>query len=73
MKSWEATPGFLAKWTWIVEGCEELVEISNYWRMKRGEEPMRLPPPLSHAAPSGVGDVKDVGVKEHYISNLDGV
>ncbi|KAF7587230.1 hypothetical protein BBP40_007543, partial [Aspergillus hancockii] len=60
MQSWEATPGFLAKWTWAVEGCEELVEISNYWRMKRGEEPMRLPvsrsyppPPLSHGAPSG--------------------
>jgi hypothetical protein len=56
MKSWEATPGFLAKWTWAVEGCDELVEISNHWRMKRGEEPMRLsmsrsyPPPLpSHA------------------------
>lgn len=60
MKSWEATPGFLAKWGWIVDGCDELVEISNHWRMKRGEEPMRLamsrryhPPPLSHAAPSG--------------------
>jgi hypothetical protein len=60
MQSWEATPGFLAKWAWAVEGCEELVEISNYWRMKRGEEPMRLsvsrsypPPPLSHVAPSG--------------------
>lgn len=60
MKSWEATPGFLAKWTWAVEGCDELVEISNHWRMKRGEEPMRLsmsrsypPPPLSHAALSG--------------------
>ncbi|KAJ5808441.1 hypothetical protein N7474_009710 [Penicillium riverlandense] len=36
MQSWEATPGFLAKWTWAVEGCEELVEISNHWRMKRG-------------------------------------
>ncbi|KAJ6124015.1 hypothetical protein N7471_011332 [Penicillium samsonianum] len=60
MKSWEATPGFLAKWAWVAEGCDELVEISNHWRMKRGEEPMRLamsrsypPPPLSHAASSG--------------------
>jgi hypothetical protein len=62
MQSWEATPGFLAKWSWAVEGCEELVEISNRWRMKRGAEPitMRLsvsrscrPPPLSHAATSG--------------------
>ncbi|KAL2800566.1 hypothetical protein BJX66DRAFT_332131 [Aspergillus keveii] len=56
-QSWEATPGFLAKWTWAVEGCEELVEISNTWRIIRGEEPMQLsvsrsypPPPVSHVA-----------------------
>lgn len=41
-QSWEATPGFLAKWAWAVEGCEELIETSNRWRMQRGEEPMRL-------------------------------
>lgn len=41
-QSWEATPGFLAKWAWVVEGCEELVETSNRWRVHRGEEPMRL-------------------------------
>lgn len=60
MKNWEATPGFLTKWARIVQGCDELVEISNHWRMKRGEEPMRLamsrsspPLPLSHAVSSG--------------------
>ncbi|KAF5688123.1 hypothetical protein FCIRC_2030 [Fusarium circinatum] len=42
MQSWEATPGFLTKWSWAVEGCEELVEISNRWRTRRGAEPMRL-------------------------------
>ncbi|KAF5632282.1 uncharacterized protein FTJAE_7614 [Fusarium tjaetaba] len=42
MHSWEATPGFLAKWSWAVEGCEELVDISNRWRTRRGAEPMRL-------------------------------
>lgn len=42
MQSWEATPGFLTKWSWAVEGCHELVEISNRWRMKRGEEPVGL-------------------------------
>ncbi|KAJ0418799.1 hypothetical protein BJY00DRAFT_314709 [Aspergillus carlsbadensis] len=60
-QSWEATPGFLAKWTWVVEGCEELVEISNTWRIIRGEEPMRLsvsrsyppPPPVLHVAQGG--------------------
>ncbi|KAH7000767.1 hypothetical protein EDB80DRAFT_724439 [Ilyonectria destructans] len=42
MQSWEATPGFLRKWSWAVEGCDELIEISNRWRMKRGEEPVEL-------------------------------
>ncbi|KAJ8062471.1 hypothetical protein OCU04_009004 [Sclerotinia nivalis] len=42
MRSWEATPGFLAKWSWAVEGCDDLVESSNRWRLMRGEEPMRL-------------------------------
>lgn len=42
MQSWEATPGFLAKWSWAVEGCEDLVEISNRWRTRRGAEPMGL-------------------------------
>ncbi|KAL3485445.1 hypothetical protein BJX62DRAFT_242943 [Aspergillus germanicus] len=40
MRSWEATPGFLAKWSWAVEGCHDLVESSNRWRVLRGEEPM---------------------------------
>jgi hypothetical protein len=43
MRSWEATPGFLAKWSWAVEGCHDLFESSNCWRVLRGEEPMRLP------------------------------
>ncbi|KAK2686276.1 hypothetical protein QWA68_014855 [Fusarium oxysporum] len=42
IQSWEATPGFLRKWSWAVEGCDELIDISNRWRMSRGEEPMRL-------------------------------
>ncbi|KAM0335680.1 hypothetical protein ACHAQA_000729 [Verticillium albo-atrum] len=29
MESWEATPGFLAKWGWVVEGCDELLQITN--------------------------------------------
>lgn len=43
VQSWEATPGFLARWAWAVEGCEEeLVASSNRWRVRRGEEPIRL-------------------------------
>ena len=40
MESWEATPGFLRKWAWAVEGCDELIRASNRWRMIRGEEPL---------------------------------
>ena len=40
--SWEVTPGFLRKWSWTVEGCDELMYFSNRWRMARGDEPMRL-------------------------------
>lgn len=36
-ESWEATPQFLAKWTWVVEGCCDLVDVSNKWRTTRGE------------------------------------
>ncbi|KAF4447975.1 hypothetical protein F53441_8566 [Fusarium austroafricanum] len=42
MRSWEATPGFLYKWSWAVEGCHDLIESTNRWRATRGEEPLRL-------------------------------
>lgn len=42
MHSWEATPAFLEKWAWAVQGCYELFESSNRWRRLRGEEPMRF-------------------------------
>ncbi|KAH7116450.1 hypothetical protein EDB81DRAFT_848417 [Dactylonectria macrodidyma] len=37
-ESWEATPRFLAKWSWVVEGCCDLVDVSNRWRTTRGED-----------------------------------
>lgn len=40
--SWEATPGFLQKWAWALEGCEDLLEATNRWRRVRGEKPLRL-------------------------------
>lgn len=41
-ESWEATPGFLRKWMWTIEGCDELIESTNRWRRVRGEEPIRI-------------------------------
>lgn len=40
MQNWEATPGFWSKWAWAVEGCDDLLESSNRWRLIRGEDPM---------------------------------
>ncbi|PIG87879.1 hypothetical protein AARAC_000841 [Aspergillus arachidicola] len=41
-RSWEATPRFLAKWSWAVKGCDDLIESTNHWRMLRGEKPLCL-------------------------------
>ena len=38
--NWEVTPGFLAKWGWLLRGCSELLASSNRWRAKRGERPL---------------------------------
>ncbi|KAH6690375.1 hypothetical protein F5X68DRAFT_69470 [Plectosphaerella plurivora] len=40
--SWEASPGFLSKWSWAVAGCEDLLASTNHWRMTRGEDPVHL-------------------------------
>ncbi|OJJ45163.1 hypothetical protein ASPZODRAFT_134571 [Penicilliopsis zonata CBS 506.65] len=41
-ESWEATPGFLRKWAWVMAGCDELIESTNRWRRTRGEEPVQV-------------------------------
>ncbi|KAH6869321.1 hypothetical protein B0T10DRAFT_523814 [Thelonectria olida] len=48
-ENWEVTPGFLKKWAYILEGCEELVKISNRWRIIRGEESLQLDTPGVHS------------------------
>jgi hypothetical protein len=39
---WEVTESFLGKWGWAVQGCWDLFQSTNYWRMKRGEKPLFL-------------------------------
>lgn len=36
-RSWEVTTAFLRKWGWLLHGCTEALESTNYWRTKRGE------------------------------------
>ncbi|KID87963.1 hypothetical protein MAJ_11092, partial [Metarhizium majus ARSEF 297] len=35
---WEVTESFVEKWGWLLAGCVELKEATNYWRGKRGLE-----------------------------------
>ena len=39
-RSWEIDPIFLEKWGWLLSGCPEVYEATNYWRGTRGEKPI---------------------------------
>lgn len=41
-ESWEATPRFLARWSWVMGECTDLVRSSNNWRQRRGEDLLPL-------------------------------
>ncbi|KAF2828665.1 hypothetical protein CC86DRAFT_196367 [Ophiobolus disseminans] len=38
--NWEITADFLRKWGWLLSGCEQSLDATNYWRAKRGERPI---------------------------------
>jgi len=37
---WEVTEGFARKWSFLLEGCTQLMSSTNKWRAQRGEEPL---------------------------------
>ncbi len=37
-RGWEATLLFFEKYGWLVWACPEIIESTNFWRRKRGEE-----------------------------------
>ncbi|KXH68011.1 hypothetical protein CSAL01_00681 [Colletotrichum salicis] len=41
-RGWEVNAAFLKKWGWMVRGCPELLEGTNYWREKRGEKKLNF-------------------------------
>ncbi|KAK2056533.1 hypothetical protein LY76DRAFT_617811 [Colletotrichum caudatum] len=41
-RGWEATEPFLKKWGWLLAGCTEILEGTNYWRQKRGLSKLRF-------------------------------
>ncbi|KAM5347224.1 hypothetical protein ACJ41O_010229 [Fusarium nematophilum] len=42
-RGWEATEPFLKKWGFLLQGCHEILEATNYWRDQRGEAPLAFP------------------------------
>ncbi|KAB8216496.1 hypothetical protein BDV33DRAFT_233517 [Aspergillus novoparasiticus] len=42
--NWEMTPAFVKKWGFLLGGCEELLQSTNSWRVKRGERPLSMRP-----------------------------
>jgi hypothetical protein len=39
---WELTEGFVRKWRFLVDGCDDLFQATNQWRKIRGDGPLRL-------------------------------
>lgn len=37
-QSWEVSESFVQNWSWVSEGCSEILVHSNYWRDRRGLE-----------------------------------
>lgn len=36
--AWEVSEGFVRKWGFLLQGCTEIFESTNKWRVSRGEE-----------------------------------
>ncbi|KAI1150701.1 hypothetical protein F4825DRAFT_425573 [Nemania diffusa] len=39
---WEVSEAFLAKWGMLVKACPEMLQSTNYWRMKRGQKELSI-------------------------------
>ncbi|CZR62709.1 uncharacterized protein PAC_12606 [Phialocephala subalpina] len=37
---WEVSETFAERWAWVIKGCKELFASTNYWRERRGEDPL---------------------------------
>ena len=40
--SWEASEEFARKWLWLLCGSTELLDSTNYWRKRRGEQSLKM-------------------------------
>ncbi|VUC35958.1 unnamed protein product [Clonostachys rosea] len=39
---WELTEEFIREWAWTLEGCDEFLASTNYWRQRRGKGALKL-------------------------------
>lgn len=40
VSGWEVTEGFLKKWGFLLNDCWEIMASTNYWRERRGDDPL---------------------------------
>lgn len=41
-RGWEISGRFARKWGWTLKGCEEFIEVTNWWRARRGERELAI-------------------------------
>jgi len=39
---WELTEAFVRNWKWVLEGCDDMLRLTNKLRTRRGEKPLSL-------------------------------
>lgn len=39
-KNWEVSEAFIRKWGWSLKGCSEILQSTNTWRRRRGDDPL---------------------------------
>jgi hypothetical protein len=42
VSGWEMTEGFVRRWEFLLKGCPEMFDATNYWRRIRQEDPLTV-------------------------------
>jgi hypothetical protein len=41
-RGWEVSVPFLQKWGYLLQGCPEILDSTNFWRESRGERRLKI-------------------------------